>query len=133
MIRDPLDTRKTLGAVEALTEARDLLVSEGWTQGVYVELLNDDDSDSDVVCARCALGALRQMDHRDHPHVVATMEIQDILLAAMRQVDNDAGDGVLIFHSVIQWNDAPTRTKEQVLQAFNLAIEIAQSREVSDA
>lgn len=129
MMRDPLDTRKTLGAVEALTEARDLLVKEGWVQGVYADQVDDESN----ACRRCALGALRQMDHRDHPHVVATMEIQDILLAAMRQVDNDAGDGVLIFHSVIQWNDAPTRTKEQVLQAFNLAIEIAQSREVSDA
>lgn len=133
MIRDPLDTRKTLGAVEALTEARDLLVSEGWTQGVYVELLNDDDSDSDVVCARCALGALRQMDASDHPHVVANLETQDILLAAMRQVDNNAGGDALVFHSVIEWNDADGRTKEQVIEAFNKAIELAQSREVSDA
>lgn len=131
-MRDPLDTRKTLGSVEALTEARDLLVKEGWVQGVYAKLLNDDDSDSDVVCARCALGALRQMDHRDHPHVVATLEMQDILLAAMRQVDNDAGGDALIFHSVIEWNDADGRTKEQVIEAFNLAIEIAQSREESD-
>lgn len=130
MIRDPLDTRKTLGAVEALTEARDLLVSEGWTQGVYVELLNDDDSDSDVVCARCALGALRQMDHRDHPHVVAPMEIQDILFEAMLQVDDDAGDSIERFFSVIQWNDHPARTKEQVIEAFNRAIDIAKSREV---
>jgi hypothetical protein len=129
MMRDPLDTRKTLGVVEALTEARDLLVKEGWVQGVYADQVDYES----LACRRCSLGALRQMDYRDHPHVVVTMEMQDILLAAMRQVDNDAGDGVLIFHSVIQWNDAPTRTKEQVLQAFNLAIEIAQSREVSDA
>jgi hypothetical protein len=122
----PKSLPKRLPTVEALTEARDLLVKEGWVQGVYADQVDYES----LACRRCSLGALRQMDYRDHPHVVVTMEMQDILLAAMRQVDNDAGDGVLIFHSVIQWNDAPTRTKEQVVEAFNLAIDIAKSREV---
>lgn len=129
MMREGLvDIRKNVGVVEALTEARDLLVSEGWVQGVYADQV-DDESD---LCRRCALGALRQMDSTDHPHVVVTLEMQDILLAAMRQVDNDAGDGVLQFHSVIQWNDHGGRTKKQVIEAFNKAIELAQAQEESN-
>lgn len=127
----PLSLPKRLPTVQTLTEARDLLVNEGWTQGVYFELLNDDDSSDDVVCGRCAMGALRQYDKEDHSHAVATMEVQDILLAAMRQVDNDHPDGEdYDFLSVIGWNDAVGRTKEQVIEAFNLAIEIAKSVEV---
>lgn len=118
-------TIKRLTAVETLTEARDLLINEGWTQGIYFEVLDDSG-----VCHRCAMGALRQYDKEDHPHVIATLEVRDILLAAMREVDNDAGDGVLCFLSVIQWNDHPGRTKEQVIEAFNKAIELAKAREV---
>lgn len=117
---------KHLSTVETLTEARDLLVNEGWTQGVYFEVLDDSG-----VCHRCAMGALRQYDEQDHSHAVATMEVQDILLAAMRQVDNDHPDGEdYDFLSVIGWNDVDGRTKEQVIEAFNLAIEIAKSVEV---
>lgn len=117
---------KRLTVVQALTEARDLLVSEGWTQGIYFEVLDDSG-----VCHRCAMGALRQYDKEDHPHAVATMEVQDILLAAMRQVSNDHPDGPEYdFLSVIGWNDAVGRTKEQVIEAFNKAIELAKAREV---
>lgn len=117
---------KHLSTVETLKEARDLLVNEGWTQGIYIEVL-----DESGVCRRCAMGALRQYDKEDHSHAVATMEVQDILLAAMRQVSNDHPDGPEYdFLSVIGWNDAVGRTKEQVIEAFNLAIEIAKSVEV---
>lgn len=117
---------KHLSTVETLTEARDLLVNEGWTQGVYFEVLDDSG-----VCHRCAMGALRQYDKEDHSHAVATMDVQNILLQAMREVDNDHPDGPEYdFLSVIGWNDAVGRTKEQVIEAFNLAIEIAKSVEV---
>lgn len=122
----PLSLPKRLPTVQTLTEARDLLVNEGWTQGIYFEVLDDSG-----VCRRCAMGALRQYDKEEQSHAVATMEVQDILLAAMRQVSNDHPDGPEYdFLSVIGWNDAVGRTKEQVIEAFNLAIEIAKSVEV---
>lgn len=117
---------KHLSTVKTLTEARDLLINEGWTQGIYFEVLDDSG-----VCHRCAMGALRQYDKEDHPHAVATMDVQNILLQAMREVSNDHPDGPEYdFLSVIEWNDAVGRTKEQVIEAFNKAIELAKAREV---
>lgn len=120
-------TIKRLTAVETLTEARDLLINEGWTQGIYFEVLDDSG-----VCHRCAMGALRQYDTDDEsPHAIATMDVQNILLQAMRQVSNDHPDGPEYdFLSVIEWNDTVGRTKEQVIEAFNKAIELAKAREV---
>lgn len=122
----PLSLPKRLPTVQTLTEARDLLVNEGWTQGIYFEVLDDSG-----VCRRCAMGALRQYDKEDHSHAVATMDVQNILLQAMREVDNDHPDGDdYYFTSVIGWNDVDGRTKEQVIEAFNKAIELAKAREV---
>lgn len=126
--------KETLGTVETLTRARGLLQAEGWTQREYVR------RQPDGTCKRCAYGALEGW-HEDEPvdpydydrgRVTTTVRANGhavhLLRLAMYEIHSPKqtpfGGG-----GVTSWNDADGRTEEQVLEAFNRAIEMARKEQ----
>jgi hypothetical protein len=89
----------------ALRKARSYLVKHGWTQGNYM----------DAMGACCAAGAIYRVRGGD----VAMDAICSL------GIPTDAC-------SITFWNDAPGRTKAEVLAAFTAAIEAAESIELSE-
>jgi hypothetical protein len=101
---------------QVLIEARDLLINVGWTQGVMCRY-----KDGKPSCY-CSVGAISQilMSHEIRKVSRNSMEENSILLlryAIRKQVEYN--------HSVMSFNDAPGRTKEEVIDVFTKAIERA--------
>lgn len=91
---------------EILVEAKRLLEEKGWCQGVF----------QDEGSRYCSVEAVCQaMTLPDH--------------------ETSADEGLIILASVIgntaidEWNDDPSRTKEEVLTAFDKAIKLAEQGE----
>jgi hypothetical protein len=110
--------KKQSVTTKILKLARKLLAEKGWTQGEYARDKRQDPVHSDykgAVCY-CALGALAAAGHK-----LKAPEHIGWPRAALREaigVDNDAG-------SIPDWNDAPERTKRQVLAKFDKAIKLS--------
>jgi hypothetical protein len=96
---------------EMLTEARSL-IKKGWTQGSFAKDVNGNEVDpkSSQAVSWCSLGAMEAACYcpRD-----SRLPILDILRRA-------AGTCV-----ISDWNDHPNTTKEEILAAFDKAIELA--------
>jgi uncharacterized protein YbjT (DUF2867 family) len=91
---------------QILTDAYKLLRDTGFCKGQ--EVFRDDDGRA---LAYCALGAIY---YASRPHSYDFYQAMGILL----DVINDS--------SVPVWNDAPERTRQEVLSAFLEAIEVAE-------
>ena len=96
--------------LEVLVEARRLIAETGWTQNV---LARDSAShpahpSSDRACRFCSIGAIQRAEH--------TVNLGRITPA------RDVLRWVLDHNSIANFNDAPSRTKADVLAAFDRAI-----------
>lgn len=97
-----------------LIEARQK-ISEGWTQGAYARMSNEVDdggkvsTDSRLATCWCSVGAVGAVA----PHGVDYRATLNKLKEVM---------GWPSTADIIQWNDAPTRTKDEVLDLFDRAI-----------
>lgn len=94
-----------MSAKSILTEARRLIAEVGWCQGQYRHY--DSDGPSRMPIAYCAVGAIS---------------------SATPFGSHDVGAYELLRSTVGEitiWNDEQGRTKEQVLEAFDKAIERA--------
>lgn len=103
---------------EVLIEARRLIAEKGWTQEVYSRDVCGRSSlteefDGNPVCF-CADGAIRRATHMHQARIEARAVLGKVVGAR----------GVSGFE-VWRWNDEPGRTKEEVLAAFDRAIELA--------
>lgn len=96
---------------EILKEARRLIAEKGWTQGVYARHANGnliDPMEGNAACF-CSLGAIWKVGGiLEHAFAVIALE------------------GVIGI-SLAEWNDDPSRTKEEVLAAFDEAIRRGES------
>jgi hypothetical protein len=131
-------TRRHLTVLTALRLGRALLLTDGWTQKHYAQLVEVKD-DGQTVCKRCAYGALEGWTIDGNGHydttIAANSEAMKYLKRAMYSVDNTSGfvsyqesykeDWEAI--GVAQWNDVEGRTAEQVIAAFDKAIELAEA------
>lgn len=94
-----------------LIEARQK-ISEGWTQGAYARMSNEVDdggkvsADSRLATCWCSVGAVSAVSPRPYETLRKLKET----LGGVSTAD------------IIQWNDDPTRTKEEVLDLFDRAI-----------
>jgi hypothetical protein len=95
-----------------LLEAADLIEREGWIQGAY----KIEGSGYSVV------GALLELDPKYDTYSYYFSETDKFFCAAMavtRTLKTMPPDGVydmyFLKHTLIHWNDAPTRTKEEVV------------------
>lgn len=87
--------------VEYLREARDILIEEGWTQGAYV-----------TPRGYCAVGACSHVSPARYASPITTSIIMPLWEAL-------AAEGI---DYIFEWNDAPGRTKEEVIDLFDRAI-----------
>jgi hypothetical protein len=93
---------------EVLIAARWMIENVGWCKGIYTQYPADITlgAPNPRPCAFCATGAIY--------HVEAE--------AGLRSAAESFLERSLGVYSVPTWNDYPETTKEQVLQAFDLAI-----------
>jgi hypothetical protein len=113
--------------LETLIRARQILAEGGWCQGVLVDHRG----------RVCAIGALLKghdlpwKDDRSEilPAVGVLVEANQLPLAVERGCSPEA----LLQISVVEWNNAAGRTKEEVLDAFDRAIESLIPRSHCDA
>jgi hypothetical protein len=91
-----------MSVAQVLTEARKL-ISQGWTQGEYKRVV-------DGVECWCISGAIHQAASYDKPSVLKFAA----LFRSLRADD--------FYLSLIEWNDAPGRTQEDVPALIDRAI-----------
>lgn len=103
-------------AVEILHEAREILVEKGWTQGCVARDARGKicDVGSRAAVCFCAMGAISKVAAFDDPLRPAKQAI----IALRRAIGLTRS-----LQGVGAWNDAPERTKEEVIAAFDKAIE----------
>jgi hypothetical protein len=103
--------------VEILTQARDLIAQPGkWTQGWYARRADGKDcywADDEASCF-CAVGAVEKTVGFDFIWSASHRKSYEYL----REVVGGVVD---------RFNDDPTRTQEEVVQAFDKAIELAKA------
>lgn len=99
-------------AREVLMEARRLIDEKGWTQNTFARDKSGEPVVPDAYCAVCfcSTGAIARAAQDDD--LLVRMEARRRLRA-------------VIDSSIPDWNDNPERTKDQVLAAFDQAIERA--------
>jgi hypothetical protein len=97
---------------EALIAAKQLIEQVGWSQGWFVKLNNQRE-----VIGYCAAGAINR----------ATLEEDEGGISANRTLCAQSRNhfSKVVGTPIVEFNDAPNTTKEQVLQAFDKAIESA--------
>ena len=95
-----------MSVAQVLIEARKL-IAQGWTQGEYKRVVNG------VECW-CISGAIRQAAPYDDPRGLEFVA----LLRALRDDDFYLSSS----SKLIEWNDAPDRTQEDVLALIDRAI-----------
>lgn len=103
---------------EVLLNAKLYIKKHGWAQNAFV--------DEGAVCISEALvkgsGLGADITHKyDNPEYE---QARQTLIRATQRVDPDPFPGSLIW-----WNDRPQRTKEQVNEAFEVAISMARAQE----
>lgn len=129
-------TRRQLSALTALRLGRTLLLTDGWTQKHYAELVSRRE-DGEAVCKRCAYGALEGWTIDEYGTYNTTVGYNDeaskYLKQAMFSVDDSSAGFVGLKEygwesiGIAQWNDVEGRTAEQVIKAFDKAIELAEA------
>lgn len=98
-----------------LIEARQK-ISEGWTQRAYARMSNEVDdggkvsAESRLATCWCVTGAVWAVT----PEAMSSMPALNKLKEVMSWPSTT---------DIIQWNDEPTRIKEEVLELFDRAIE----------
>lgn len=111
---------------EILIEAKRLLETKGWCQGAYAKDINNKVVrgfiGSEKPAAYCPIGAICQAQKED-------FEIRPEATGFLRKVLDFKGRTSKF--DVIDWNDLPGRTKEEVLQAFDKAIELADTQQTN--
>jgi hypothetical protein len=95
-----------MSIAQVLTEARKL-IAQGWTQGEYKRVING------VECW-CISGAIHQATSYDEP---SGLEFAALFLS-LRADDFYLSSST----NLIEWNDAPDRTQEEVLALIDRAI-----------
>jgi hypothetical protein len=97
---------------EVLVAAKQLIERVGWTQSWFVKRNNQG-----KVIAYCAAGAINR----------ATLEEDEGGISANRTLCAQSRNhfSKVVGTPIVEFNDAPNTTKEQVLQAFDKAIESA--------
>lgn len=113
---------RLLPPTEVLRKAR-FLVRQGWTQGASWRYASDSLGRTREILY-CASGALKEANGGYH-----SIPATDVLVRAIRTMN-----GGQTYHPVItsdtlrisRWNDHPDRTKQEVLDAFALAIVLAE-------
>ena len=111
--------------VDVLIKAREYIVS-GWGQGAYCNRADEKD-EKDCYC--CALGAIGMATPGCYPNVRASKKYPENTPAAryLNQVVSPDRLGMCI----AAWNDAPCRTLDEVLKAFDKAIANAKRRHIN--
>jgi hypothetical protein len=106
----PFDSLPELDeATLILCTARDLIIEDGWCQGMY----------SSWAGARCAVGAIRfSIGNLEGKAKVLDKAIKR--LASTLPVDYRAQQA--FSDAIVNWNDTKGRTKQQVINQFNKAI-----------
>lgn len=104
-------------ALAILKEARALIDEKGWTQGAHAR---DDrgvivETESPKAVCFCVSGALRQ----------ARVNLHEGLFDGLAGAADWFKEAAAI-RSIPAWNDAPTRTKVDVLAVFDKAIALAE-------
>jgi hypothetical protein len=95
---------------EVLIAARDILVNKGWHQGSYGKKMDGENSDDlgDASCvAYCPIGAIFAVEAA----YVVQRQAEDLLRKETPK------------NSIVAFNDRGGRTKEEVLELFDQAIE----------
>lgn len=100
---------------EILTKAKNIILERGWGQGDEETVFNT--SDTPPCCVATALSyacnaSINEMD--------GYRRARDWFTCA-----NDMGG----YDTIVKWNDAPERTKDEVLAAFDAAIALSQRKE----
>jgi hypothetical protein len=97
-----------------LLVARTIIDCEGWTQETYARTADGDGTDVDDPKASCfcSLGAIWAVSFAHGGQ-----------LGAITAVERAMNSG-----NLVGWNDAPGRTKEEVLSAFDRAIAAEEAR-----
>ena len=90
-----------------LVNAKQLLEKVGWVQGTYTKFEND------TIIGHCAVGAIFNAFN------ALNLPTVDPLLEARKRFNQITGTGI----ATSVWNDQPTRTKEEVLAAFDKSIQ----------
>lgn len=105
----------TQTALDVLCEAREILVEKGWTQGCCARDARGKNCDigSKAAVCYCAVGAISHVSDYSEP----TRPFKQACIALRRVINIKQG------MSIGSWNDAPERTKEEVIAAFDKAIE----------
>jgi hypothetical protein len=101
---------------EALIAAKQLIEQVGWSQGWFVKLNNQH-----KVIGYCAAGAINKVCETESEDHCATASALSRTSSA--QTRNHFSK--VVGQPIVEFNDAPNTTKEQVLQAFDKAIESA--------
>jgi hypothetical protein len=115
---------------EILKKARDLIINKGWTQGEYARDGGKVPVSYDSKWAEsfCALGSLYSVIDEAQGgigtiHFLAPFQPLCSPHSSIHYLQTVIGHDFTIVH----WNDMPGRTKEQVIDAFDEAIELAES------
>ena len=106
-------------AHEILVAAKQELLTRGWTQGAF-----ENPETGEV----CALGALNRAVGGQPLMMLLTVESERVHTRAWQLLE--AATGCAEVH---RWNDDPARTPEDVLQAFDRAIALAETRDAVTA
>lgn len=131
-------TLEKLDMLETLTRARELLARDGWIQGTYAVQEADG-----ITCKRCAYGALEgfatvtdnalRNDLGNYPirmQVIPDPHALGLLSDAMYEI-HDPADTHSLSRGIANWNDTVGRTEQQVLAAFDKAIEKAREEQAA--
>lgn len=90
-------------------------ITEGWTQGAYARMSNEVDDggkvpvDSPLATCWCIMGAVFAVTPAGVPYRMALDKLKE-------------ANGWEDTSNIIQWNDDPDRTQEQVLELFDKVI-----------
>ena len=128
-----------MGATKDLKKARELLTAheDGWVKGVFARTVRRN-GDGTVVGCYCSGGAIRKAatgtayvnSLAEDPRTVKALRRFAQATPELRQyvtnvrVDGDARtDAEVYLTAIVRWNDVAWRTKDDVLAAFDAAIE----------
>jgi len=119
----PAAVKTKTAVARRLRAARALLERKRWSQGELGRLANgraSTRSDLRRCAALCAVGAIYATETTSVPGYVMRR-----IFAEANKLGRRGGDG----DHIPEWNDAPERTKKQVLAAFDKAVRFAETRE----